>query len=163
MSILHDTTIAETNSVSLFPLTNGTVNWQYSNSLSCQACQNTVATPTATTTFYLTSEKDGCRLDDHVKVTIAKEDYFYLPNAFTPNNDGINDEFKPTTNGITEYKMEVYNRWSQLVFQTSNLSEGWNGKFHKTVQPGGAYIFTLKYKNGNGKVYIKKGSFLLIR
>lgn len=163
LSILHDTTIAENNSVSLFPLTNGTVNWQYSNSLSCQACQNTVATPTATTTFYLTSEKDGCRLDDYVKVTITKEDYFYLPNAFTPNNDGINDAFKPTTNGITDYKMEVYNRWGQLVFQTSNLSEGWNGKFHKTAQPGGAYIFIVKYKNGKGKVYTRKGSFLLIR
>ncbi len=163
LSIPHDTAIAANSSVLLVPQSNGTVNWQYSSALSCQNCQNTVATPATTTTFYVTAKKDGCSLNDDVTVTVMKDNYFYLPNAFTPNNDGRNDVFKPTASGVTEYKMQVFNRWSQLVFQTSNVSEGWNGKFHKTLQPGGAYVYIIQYKNNKGEEYLHKGSFLLIR
>jgi gliding motility-associated-like protein len=163
LSIIHDTTITPEKSVLLMPLTNGTVNWQYSNALSCQTCQNAIATPALTTTFYITSQKDGCRVNDSVNVTVLKEDYFYIPSAFTPNNDGTNDVFKPTTNSVSEYRMQLFNRWGQLIFQTNNTLEGWNGKFHNIVQPNGVYVYVINYKNDQGKKHVLKGSFLLIQ
>lgn len=163
LSMIHDTTITPEKSVLLMPLTNGTVTWEYSNALSCQTCQNAIATPALTTTFRVTSEKDGCRLNDSVNVTVLKEDYFYIPSAFTPNNDGTNDVFKPTINSISEYSMQVFNRWGQLIFQTNNTLEGWNGRFHNTAQPNGVYVYIINYKNDQGKKHVLKGSFLLIR
>lgn len=53
---------------------------------------------------------------------------FYIPNAFTPNNDGINDEFYGKGEGILKYDMWVFDRWGNLIFHGKELNEGWNGK-----------------------------------
>jgi gliding motility-associated-like protein len=53
---------------------------------------------------------------------------FYIPNAFTPNDDGINDEFYGKGEGILKYDMWVFDRWGNLIFHSKELNEGWNGK-----------------------------------
>ncbi len=162
LSIVHDTTTTPEKPVLLMPLTNGTISWEFSNALSCEKCQNSIASPAVTTTFHVTSKKDGCMVKDSVKVNVLKEDFFYIPSAFSPNNDGRNDVFRPVANGVREYKIQLYNRWGQLIFQTNNIREGWNGKFHNINQPVGVYIYIINYKNDKGKNFVLKGSFLLI-
>ncbi len=71
---------------------------------------------------------------------------FFMPNAFTPNNDGLNDEFKPgTVCTFTEYDFKVYNRWGQLVFETNNPDEAWNGTIGGAEAPEGMYSYIIDY------------------
>ena len=70
-----------------------------------------------------------------------------VPNAFTPNGDGINDVFKPLLNcDASSYEFSVFNRWGQMVFTTNNQIEGWDGGADKTSNPPGVYLWQLAYK-----------------
>lgn len=64
-----------------------------------------------------------------------------VPSVFTPNGDGLNDYFFPRqflAKGLTSFRMEIYNRWGQLIFETTNLEEsGWDGRLNNTEQPVG--------------------------
>ncbi|MBL0359343.1 MAG: gliding motility-associated C-terminal domain-containing protein [Chitinophagaceae bacterium] len=87
-----------------------------------------------------------------------------MPNAFTPNGDGINDIFRPILVGInsTDY-FRIYNRYGQAIFETSRFMEGWDGTFKGLNQPAGAYVWMLKGKGKNGRAVEMKGSVILVR
>ena len=89
----------------------------------------------------------------------------YVPNAFTPNTDGHNDRFKPGVYcAISNYSLQIFNRFGSKVFETSNYLEGWDGKFKSLDQPGGIYIWLLKYYDPSvKKIITKKGTFVLLR
>ncbi len=88
----------------------------------------------------------------------------FVPNAFTPNNDGQNDEFKPTFAILpARYTFIIYNRYGSKIFETNNVSEGWNGILSdgkKALE--GAYIYFIKLENGAGEVLEKRGNFTII-
>jgi gliding motility-associated-like protein len=88
----------------------------------------------------------------------------YIPTAFTPNNDGKNDIFKPLVFGIPEtYEFNVYNRFGQIVFQTRNILKGWDGSFNGKIQDQNMFVWTCAYRfSGQDYVY-RKGSVILIR
>jgi gliding motility-associated-like protein len=88
-----------------------------------------------------------------------------FPTAFTPNNDGKNDIFKALgTPNLSEYHFAVYNRWGQKLFETSELSKGWDGKFRGQLQEYGAYVWYCRYKKSNtSKASTIKGTTTLIR
>lgn len=89
-----------------------------------------------------------------------------MANAFSPDNDLINSEFKPLGKNITIELFEIYNRWGQMVFSTDKDNVGWNGQFMGKAAPQDLYIWKLFYTTPSGK-YIKKsnasGTVLLIR
>jgi gliding motility-associated-like protein len=88
----------------------------------------------------------------------------YLPNAFTPNGDGLNDYFGvPGLNKIRLIKLTVYNRWGQLIFETNDINNRWDGRYKKSLQPVGIYIYYVEMENLNGKRITKKGFVTLIR
>jgi gliding motility-associated-like protein len=91
--------------------------------------------------------------------------YFRMSNAFTPNNDGVNDQFLPDfiNEQITNYSFCVYNRWGQQVFSTTDKSKGWDGTFNNQKQPMEGYIYTLSGLNAELKKVGAKGSVLLLR
>lgn len=107
---------------------------------------------------------EGCFAYDSINLRYIKGPAIYVPNAFTPNNDGKNDVFRPVPVGIVEMDyFRVYNRWGQMVFETTKYMEGWNGYFKgKPAVPGG-YVWMVKGKDFNGKSIEKKGTLLLIR
>ncbi|NUM31876.1 MAG: gliding motility-associated C-terminal domain-containing protein [Bacteroidetes bacterium] len=66
--------------------------------------------------------------------------YFYLPNSFSPNNNGLNEVFKPISSKYyRKYLMEIYNSWGEKIFETNNLIDGWNGKYMDKDCPDGVY------------------------
>ncbi len=67
----------------------------------------------------------------------------FLPNAFSPNGDGLNDYYKPIAAGLNAYIFEIYDRWGQLVYSDAPESKGWDGSFRGEVLPGGVYYFRL--------------------
>lgn len=87
-----------------------------------------------------------------------------IPTAFSPNDDNLNDSFRPViTQQIQTYKMEIYNRYGQKIFETTDPHAGWDGKFKGREQNSGSYIYRIYFKNNNGVLNDKKGSFILIR
>ena len=88
----------------------------------------------------------------------------YMPNAFTPNGDGINDFFKvPALNKNKLIRLTVYNRWGQVYFQTKDAALGWNGRFKHQEAEGGVYIYYLEMTGLSGHRLSEKGTIMLIR
>lgn len=88
----------------------------------------------------------------------------YIPTAFTPNNDGINDLFKPLCFCGIKGELIIYNRYGNIIYRSSALQNGWDGRFKNTKQPNGAYTYYLVYKvESDPKQFTEKGSFLLLR
>jgi gliding motility-associated-like protein len=89
----------------------------------------------------------------------------YVPTAFTPNGDGINDVFKVGGGeAFTYFSLNVFNRWGAKIFTTKNISEGWNGTIQNKPQPTGAYIYQVEYKDATtNEIFRMKGTVVLIR
>lgn len=106
----------------------------------------------------------GCKGTDTVTIKVYNGPEIYVPTAFTPNGDGKNDLLRPFPVGIKELRFfRVYNRWAQLVFQTSRLNAGWDGKISGILQPVATYVWVLEGVTKDGKVISKKGTTTLIR
>jgi gliding motility-associated-like protein len=89
---------------------------------------------------------------------------FYIPNAFTPNNDGKNDVYKPLIFGnVKQYAFSIYNRYGQVVFKTTDLQKGWDGKLSGRAQNGNAFIWICDYQFEDNIKRVKKGSVMLVR
>ncbi len=163
LSITRNMTVNSGQSIQLIPQTNGTVTWQPNPSLSCTVCQTTIASPTSTTTFYLLSNKNNCKLQDSVTVLVKYSPFVYIPNAFTPDNNTVNDIFKVSTNIAGEITMQVFNRWGRQIFETKDARIGWDGKIKGLMQQAGSYVYVIRYKGNFPEIQIEKGSFLLLR
>lgn len=88
----------------------------------------------------------------------------YIPSAFTPNNDGKNDVFRvPPSNQNKFIRLQVYNRWGQKIFETTDVSRGWDGTSKIKLQPVGVYVYFLSMETLNGVKITKKGIVTLIR
>jgi gliding motility-associated-like protein len=89
---------------------------------------------------------------------------FEVPNVFTPNNDGLNDTFYPLTNcPLESYEFIIYNRWGQLIFNTTKQTDQWNGKFKNTDCSDGVYYYTLTYKTPTTPKKNASGTITLLR
>ncbi len=148
-------------------LGSGGVNYTWSPSfyLSNPYTAQPDATITQDTKFTLVVEDiAGCIGYDTVFVKVYDGPAYYVPNAFTPNGDGLNDIFRAVPAGIatTEY-FRVFNRYGQVVFETNQWLRGWDGRFQGKDQPGGVYIWIVKGKDRNGRVVEEKGTVTLIR
>lgn len=89
---------------------------------------------------------------------------FYVPSVFTPDNNGLNDIFKPTVYGrLNDYEMLVYNRWGQLMYRTKNIQDGWDGRHKGLAQETGAYTWTCVYRLNGGKLTRLSGTVVLLR
>lgn len=106
-----------------------------------------------------------CFAEDEITIRIFHSGpEIYVPSAFTPNGDGKNDILRPIAVGITKlHFFNIYNRWGQLVFSTTELGKGWDGIYHGTAQPSAAYVFTTEGTDYLGKTVYRKGTSVLIR
>jgi gliding motility-associated-like protein len=125
-----------------------------------------IASLTATTQFIVKgTAANGCYAFDSVTVYVTEtgQNAFSVPNAFTPNNDGINDCFGIRNWGsVTLQDFSIYNRWGQRVFQTKNPSECWDGTFQGQKQDSGGFVYVIKASSICGNIF-RKGNLLLIR
>ena len=97
-------------------------------------------------------------LNDNLKLNV--------PNSFTPNGDGLNDVFLPIFNaesGVKEYKFEVYNRWGQLIYETGDLTAGWDGKYKSKICQQGSYNWIIYYQDFSKNPYNVNGHVTLIK
>jgi len=111
--------------------------------------------------------ESGCP-DTMIKtIDITPLNSLFFPNAFTPNNDGKNDTFKPegAIQGSSDYQMVVWNRWGEMIFTTNDVFDGWNGSKNNTGDPSpvGTYIYTYSYISSRGESESGEGKIILLR
>lgn len=98
---------------------------------------------------------------------VMPEVRYFLPNAFTPNNDGKNDVFQASGvfSGIQNYSMTIWNRWGEMIFETDNPEVAWNGRKNNIAQMSnpGVYLYLVKFKGPRGEAFEYKGFATLIR
>lgn len=115
--------------------------------------------------YYASVGINGCTSSD--TVWVKNDCYLDIPNVFTPNGDGLNDYFFPReflTSGLTSFKMEIYNRWGQLVFSTTALDgAGWDGKLNNVLQPEGVFVYTIEANFRDGQKEHRQGNVTLLR
>ena len=103
-------------------------------------------------------------IKDSVDVLTSCEPNVFMPSAFTPNNDGLNDVFRiPQINGQHVLSFSIYNRFGQIIFHSENNGEGWDGTINNKPQSAGTYIYIIKYSDVLGKLHSLKGTVVLIR
>lgn len=153
-----------------FNATGGTIYlWSPATGLSSTTIPNPVGTYDGSQEYVryklLVSDQGGCTDSTYVTVRVFKTvPSIFVPTAFTPNNDGLNDVVKPIPVGMKEIKyFRIYNRWGNLVFSTSSNQAGWDGRLRGVLQATGVYVWMVNAEDYTGRPYFLKGTVTLIR
>ncbi|HET9277590.1 MAG TPA: gliding motility-associated C-terminal domain-containing protein, partial [Flavitalea sp.] len=119
----------------------------------------------ADTIFYIKRISGSCSSPlVPIKIRVVDKSYFSIPSAFTPNGDGKNDRLSVKVMGYIDLiYFSIYNRWGQLVYETREINEGWDGTIRGILQNGDSFVWVAQGKDINGKLITGKGSFILIR
>ena len=144
---------------------NGTFSWTPAGLVSDPNIATPEIRPVETVTYYLTvTSPDGCTAVDSVTIYVEDITIVNVPNAFTPNDDGINDLFFVLNYAVAEfYEFSIYNRWGQQLFSTNDITIGWDGKYEGKDQDVGAYVYLIRAKDISGEQIQLQGTFMLIR
>lgn len=166
-------TVVRATSTNLYatPNQNGySYQWSPSTSLSSATDPNPEAYPTETTTYVVTVtdiSNPNCSYTAQktifVSDLICDEPQIFVPNAFTPNGDGLNDEVLVRGQHIREMEFSIYNRWGELVFESSNQSNGWDGYHNGTLANPAVYVYQLDVTCIDEQRFYKKGNITLVR
>ncbi len=106
----------------------------------------------------------GCEASDDINIKVFVQADMYVPNAFTPNGDGLNDVIRPVLAGIRELKFfRVFNRYGEMVFTTSKPGEGWNGIYKGERQNAGGFTWMAEAIDYRGNIIQKSGFVVLVR
>ena len=140
-------------------------NWQPQIQLDNYSAPNAIFSGTDDVQYTIDiTDKHTCVTTDTVKVQVVKNPGVYMPTAFTPNGDGLNDFAIPYLIGMKQLtKFTVYNRWGNIVFSTSASNKGWDGKYNGVDQPVGVYVWMIEYVTVDEKPAAQKGFITIIR
>lgn len=164
------TTVLDPTIVSSLPI--DSFLWTPSDELSCSNCKNPIVIPTATQLYTLTiTDVNGCTATGQVLVKVDRNRNVYIPNVFSPNNDGVNDIFRIYTGiGVTNiHFFRVYDRWGELVFEAENLTPspdgtvGWDGRFRGEEMNPAVFMYLAEIEFLDGRVLLYRGDVVLMR
>ncbi|TAF54013.1 MAG: PKD domain-containing protein, partial [Sphingobacteriia bacterium] len=105
----------------------------------------------------------GCIAKTCVNIDAVVNPLFDVPNAFTPNGDGVNDKIFVRGFGIAKMSWKIYNRWGQLVFFSTDPAQGWDGRFQGKIQPQEVYHYTVEIEFSDKVKQVRKGDITLLR
>ena len=140
------------------------IQWTPDLYLSSSTIADPSATPAQTTEYIITVTNDlGCKARDSITLTILP-DVLLIPTAFSPNDDGLNDVFRPLNKNIKKLNFQVYDRWGQKIYETDVIGDGWNGMYKDRKQDMGVYVWQAQYQlNGIDKTFTESGNVTLVR
>jgi gliding motility-associated-like protein len=142
--------------------------WTPATGLNNAQIASPIASPVVTTRYYVTAtDANNCQITDSINITVnpaLSQSGYFVPNAFTPNNDRLNDCFGIGKWGaLTSLQFDIYNRWGMKVFSATNPSKCWDGRYHSgELAESGRYIYIIKAVSACGLID-RMGSVQLIR
>jgi len=113
----------------------------------------------------ITSTQYNCADTTFQTIVIEPDFVFYIPNAFTPNDDGVNDTFTGKGIFIKEFEMSIFDRWGNLIFLSTNISKGWDGRANhgNEIAQQDVYVYVIKVIDFKNKKHNYKGIVTLAR
>ena len=140
-----------------------TYSWTSGNT-NCDSCASNTESPVTNTQYCVAGKNiNACRDSACINVVVDKVCDVFIPDAFSPNGDGQNDEFKVYGNCLTELTLEVFDRWGNQVYKGDDLSSAWDGTYQGKLMNTGTYIYQVQYTLNTGKKAKAKGNFSLMR
>lgn len=138
-------------------------NWSPSTYLNCSKCNSVMAKPKEDITYYYNFIDDnGCNVTDSIIVKVIFP--IYVPNTFTPNGDGKNEDFGAYSQILDEYEIHIFDRWGNLAFHATSLDNRWDGKVNGNEQQEDVYVYKIKFKLRHTNQWNQKvGTVNLIR
>lgn len=120
--------------------------WHSSDYMSCTSCLNPIVSPDQTESYILSVvDTNGCTNADTVFIYI--NGVLYVPNTFTPNNDGINDVFEIQGKEIKEFELWIFNRWGEVLYNTKNMNSYWDGTYKGDLVQIDTYVWKINYED----------------
>jgi gliding motility-associated-like protein len=106
----------------------------------------------------------GCEAFDTIKIKVYQGPELYVPNAFTPNNDGLNDYLKVIAIGMKEFHFfRIYNRYGELIFTTTDPVKGWDGRIKGKLQQTGTYVWMAEAVDYRGNLIQRSGNSIIVQ
>ncbi|HXU27976.1 MAG TPA: gliding motility-associated C-terminal domain-containing protein, partial [Bacteroidia bacterium] len=140
-----------------------TYSWTSEN-VTCDSCASNTESPIANTQYCVAgADINGCRDTVCLNVVVENVCDVFIPDAFSPNGDGQNDQFKVYSHCIVDLTLQIFDRWGNQVFNGSNTSAAWDGTYGGSLMNTGSYIYQVQYTLSNGKTTKAKGNFSLMR
>lgn len=138
--------------------------WLPPSGLSCLNCASPAASPQSTTTYSVTgTDSNGCSKTNTVIISVDSEFEIFVPDIFSPNNDGQNDVLFVRGYGIKEINFVIYDRLGEKIFETNDQNKGWDGSYKGTPLNNAVFVYYLSASSINGKTVKTKGDITLIR
>lgn len=145
--------------------------WQVAGQVVCDSCFSFVASPERSTVYQVQStDLNGCTATALVEVLVSKAVPVFVPTAFSPNGDGINDRFFPYTGAsvVAVRSLRIFDRWGGMVYEQVDLpanvpAEGWDGRMGGRPAAVGAYVYTVELTMANGEQVLVHGEVMLVR
>ncbi len=144
--------------------TSGPYIWSPPDFLSCVYCESPTAKPNQNYFYFVTyTDENGCSDSDTVNIHYAP--ILYVPNAFTPNTNfnGYNTVFQAVGVDVTSFKMEIFNRWGELIVTLNSLDESWDGKYRGVECQDGTYTWKVVLGGYSGEKEVHVGHVNLLR
>lgn len=151
--------------ITVTPFSGYTYLWSPASSLTCADCEDPVAFPVRTTTYTLVvrDENTYCLDTTLFKVVVDPSKRLYIPNAFTPNSDSRNDTWRVFAKGVKYFNIQVFNRWGEIVFASSDIESGWDGTYKGAFVSPGVYVYQLRLTYLDEEMVNEKGTVTIIR
>jgi gliding motility-associated-like protein len=126
--------------------------------------ETTIANPVKSTLYTVTgTDENGCVNSDTLTLEVQHNDVLYVPNVFSPNNDGENDVMYVRGTGFRSIYFTIYDRWGELVFETDDQSVGWDGTFRGKELDPAVFVYYVKAVFWDSKEIKQHGSITLVR
>ena len=163
-----DTTINIGETATVYASGGVSYNWSPNvngNTIKCVTCSNTVVQPTLTTQYIVVaSNSPYCKVQDTVTVIVDINcGDFFIPNVFSPNDDGLNDVINVHGRCISTFNLQIFNRWGEKVFETTTLENSWDGTFRGKKMDTGVFVYKTDGVSIDGQSFKMKGNITLIR
>ena len=160
----RDTTYNLNDPITVTAMGSGTLTWVSGPGIVCNVCPETQIYPTRSSCYFVEALNEyGCKAVDDICIELTEEFTIYIPNSFTPNNDGLNDVFLIFGENISEVSMEIYDRWGHSIFNSNDFRTGWDGTLKGINCQPGTYTYVIMYTGLNRKKYTKTGNVILTR
>jgi gliding motility-associated-like protein len=148
------------------------INWSSAGTLSCPYCLDTYATPVDDVTYVITvSTASGCEASDSIRIRVDKTPVMYIPNIFSPNNDGFNDHFSIGMDPMNISSIDevmIFDRWGGIIARISKLSTEqevvlWDGNTSSGPALPGTYVYLIRFTMADHTQQVRSGDITILR